>query len=225
MLLLLITPGILTSIKNKSKLYRKHIRAKDPYRKTILHNEFKKYRNQIDKIIKSSKALHYQRLFQNNKVSLYKTWAGIKEITNVSAKQKQIINGIANDNNIIGNPKDIAEHLNTQFGNMAKTIETEIPPSKQTFKDYLKNPTKNTLSINPLTKEKIQQEIKLLRNNKAIGPQSIPTKLFKTFNKSLSEPLTNLINLSFAKGVFANVLKTVQVLPTFKKGDKTKEQL
>ena len=122
-----ITPGILTSIKNKNKLYRKYIRAKDPSRKNILHNEFKKHRNQIDKILKSSKALHYQRFFENNKLNLYKTWAGIKEIKNVSAKQKQNINGIANENNI-NDPKDITEHLNKHFCNIAKTIETVIPP-------------------------------------------------------------------------------------------------
>ena len=45
--------------------------------------------------------------------------------------------------------------------------------------------------------------------------------MFKTFNKTLSEQLTSLINLSFIKWVFPNVLKTAQVLPTFKKGDKT----
>ena len=105
--------------------------------------------------------------------------------------------------------------------NISKTIQTEIPPNKQTFQNYVKNPTRNSLSIKPVTKEEIQQEIKLLKNNKAIGPQSIPTKLFKTFNKALSEPLSNLINLSFIKGVFPNVLKTAQILPTFKKGDKT----
>ena len=105
----------------------------------MLHNEFKKKKNQIVKIIKSIKALHYQRFFENNKLNLYKTWDGIKEIINVSAKQKQTINGIANDNNIINNPKDIAEHLNKHFSNIAKTTETEIPPSKQTFQDYLKN--------------------------------------------------------------------------------------
>ena len=123
-----ITPGILTSIKNKNKLYRKYITAKDPSRKNILHNGFKKHQNQIDKILKSSKALHYQRFFENNKLNLYKTWAGIKEIKNVSAKQKQNINGIANENNIINDPKDITEHLNKHFCNIAKTIETVIPP-------------------------------------------------------------------------------------------------
>ena len=123
-----VTPGILRPIKNKNKLYRKYIRAKDSCRKNILHNEFKKHRNQIDKILNSSKALHYQRLFESNRLNRYKTCAGIKEIINASAKQKQNINGIANDNNITNNPKDIAEHLNKHFCNIAKTITTEIPP-------------------------------------------------------------------------------------------------
>ena len=93
------------------------------------------------------------------------------------------MNGIPNENNIINNPKDITEHLNKHFCNIAKTIETEISPSKQTFQNYLKNPSRNSLSIKPVTIEEIQQEVKLLKNNKATGPQSIPTKLFKTFNK------------------------------------------
>ena len=85
------------------------------------------------------------------------------------------------------NPKDIAEHLNKDFCDIAKPVETEIPTSKQTFQDYLNNLTRNTLSIKPITKDEIQQ-VKLLKNSKATGPQSIPTKLFKTFNKTLSKP-------------------------------------
>ena len=85
-----LLPGILTSIKNKNKLYRKYIRVKDLCRKTLLHSEFKKYQNQINKILKSSKALHYKRFFENNKLNLYKTWPGIKEIINVSVKQNKI---------------------------------------------------------------------------------------------------------------------------------------
>ena len=65
--------------------------------------------------------------------------------------------------------------------------------------------------------------MKLLKNDKAIGSQGIPTKLFKTFNKALSKPLTNLISLSFVKGVFTYVLKTTQVLTTFQKGGKTEK--
>ena len=44
--------------------------------------------------------------------------------------------------------------------------------------------------------------------------------MFKTFNKALSEPLTDLTRLYSIEGIFINVLKTDQVLPTFKKRDK-----
>ena len=81
----------------------------------------------------------------------------------------------------------------------------------------MKNPIRNTLLINALTEEELQQEIKLLENSKIIGPQSIEKKLFQTFSKAFSEPFTNLINLSFNKQIFPNILKTSQVLPTLKK--------
>ena len=147
---------------------------------------FKKHRNQVDKILKSSKALHYQRFFENNKLNLYKTWAGIKEIINVSAKQKQNINGIANENNIINNPKDIAEHLNKHFCNIAKTIETEIPLTKHTFQDYLRNLTRNTSSINLITKGEMQQKIKLLQNSKAYGLKVFQQNCLKHLIKLLA---------------------------------------
>lgn len=49
----------------------------------------------------------------------------------------------------------------------------------------------------------------------------LPTKLFKIFNKVISKPLNELINLSFIKRIFQNVLKTPEVLLPFKKGYKT----
>ena len=46
-----ITPGILTPIKNKNKLYRKYKEAKGPCGKHIPHKEFKKYQNQLNKTL------------------------------------------------------------------------------------------------------------------------------------------------------------------------------
>ena len=106
-----ITPGILTPIKNKNKLYRKYKEAKGPCGKHIPHKEFKKYQNQLNKTLKSSKVLNYQ-IF-------------------------------------------------------------------------------------------------------------LPRNFFKDFNKTLNNRLADLINFYLIKGIFSNVLKTPQVLPTFTKGYKT----
>ena len=54
---------------------------------------------------------------------------------------------------------------------------------------------------------------------KATEPNSIPTKLLKVFDKTISVPLANLINLYFEKGIFPKSLKIASVIPIFKKGD------
>ena len=49
---------------------------------------------------------------------------------------------------------------------------------------------------------------------KSLGPNGIPTKLLKQFPKSISIPLSYLINF-FKNGVFPNALKLVSVIPVF----------
>ena len=71
--------------------------------------------------------------------------------------------------------------------------------------------------INPTTPDKIESQIKYLKNHKARSPFSIPTRIFKNSRKSISVPLTELINLSFNHGKFPAVFKIARVTPTFEK--------
>ena len=50
---------------------------------------------------------------------------------------------------------------------------------------------------------------------------SISNKLFKKFKKPLSTPLTLLINLTFTKGKFPDILKIGKIFPIYKKNCKT----
>ena len=59
-----------------------------------------------------------------------------------------------------------------------------------------------------------------MKTNKASGPNSIPTKILKLFKNEFSKPLSDMINLSFNQGIFLNLLKIANVIPTHKKGDK-----
>ena len=67
----------------------------------------------------------------------------------------------------------------------------------------------------------VKQKVKTLKTNKAVGPNNIPTKILKTYSKSLSKPLSELINLSFAQAKFLTILKIVKVMPIHKQGDKS----
>ena len=62
--------------------------------------------------------------------------------------------------------------------------------------------------------------INCIKSNKAIGPNSITTKILKEFKIELSEPLSDMINVSFNKGIFPDFLKVANVVPIHKKGEK-----
>ena len=189
-------------------------------RKTNLENEYRLYETQLDKTLKASKSMYYQKLFEISKLNLQKTWEGIREIINIKQAKGQIINALSNGDDIISENNKIAEKFNNHFCKIVETIENEIPKDKNKFSDYLKNQMEQSFFISPTSSDEIESQIKHLKNQKASGPNSIPTAIFKKFGKNISVPLTELINLSFNQGKFPAVLKIVSVTPTFKKGDK-----
>ena len=61
-----------------------------------------------------------------------------------------------------------------------------------------------------------------LNPSKAIGPNSISTKIFKLLLVNVSSQLTKLFDLSFSHVVFSIILKTSKVMPISKKDSKLK---
>ena len=66
----------------------------------------------------------------------------------------------------------------------------------------------NYFILNPIDEIEVKNIIVSLNLSKAIGPNSIPTKIFKLLMKDLSSQLTELFNLSFFRGVSPLILKT-----------------
>ena len=59
-----------------------------------------------------------------------------------------------------------------------------------------------------------------MKTNKAIGPNSIPTKILKMSHHIIAKPLVYLINLSFSTGVFPDLLKIANTISVLKIGDR-----
>ena len=81
---------------------------------------------------------------------------------------------------------------------------------------YLKTPNKSNFLIKPIKPQEICDIIKTLKNSKSTGPNSIPTKILKIIKKSISVPLSTLINNSVTNGTFPNVFKKAKIVPVFK---------
>ena len=62
------------------------------------------------------------------------------------------------------------------------------------FSDILTNPLQSNIFLTPALPDEIQTIIKSLYHKKAIGSNSIPIKVLKVLDKTISIPLANLIN-------------------------------
>ena len=87
----------------------------------------------------------------------------------------------------------------------------KIVKAKKPFSHYLGQTTNKTILLSPT----IPADIESL-----IVPNSIPTKILKEFKTKLSEPLGDMVNVSFNKWKFPDFLKVANVIPVPKKGKK-----
>ena len=116
------TKGILKSVNNKNKTYRKYCRTKDQNRKHELHTLFKQYRNSLNNIIKVSKANQFHLYFTSNKINLLKVWEGSKEIIHIKPKNKKRINYLR-----------LNDTLCTEQTKIVNSFKVRLSPSKKKF--------------------------------------------------------------------------------------------
>ena len=133
-------------------------------------------------------------------------------------KIKQIKSIKINDK-VESNPKILADSFNNFFVTIAENIDKKIIHTNANYKDYLENSVTNSFFLKPTNKEEINSIIKQMKTNKALGPNSIPTKLLKMSQQIIVKPLPYLINLPFSTGVFPDLLKIANIIPVFKKED------
>ena len=144
----------------------------------------------------------------------------VKEIINVKNSNDVPINSLLIGETITTNAKFIANHFNTFFTSVAAKLNEKIVKAKKPFSHYLGQTTDETIFLSPTTPADIESLTNCIKPSKAIGPNSIPTKILKEFKCELLEPLSEMINVSFKKGIFPGFLKVANVIPIHKKGEK-----
>ncbi|MEO2220739.1 MAG: reverse transcriptase family protein, partial [Nitrosopumilus sp.] len=214
-----ITQGIYNSMKRRDKLLRKFIKAKDIATKNDLHQNYKTLRNQIVSLIRTSKKLHFQKYFTENSNNIRKTWKGIKNIINIRNTTHGQPISMRIGNEISTDPCKLANGFNDYFSSIAKNLQDKIHFAED-YLNYLNVPTNHSFLFESADSNEIILIIDSLDNNKATGPNSIPTDILKIIKSNIYYPLKEIINLSFATGIYPLKLKIAKVIPIFKnKGD------
>ena len=63
--------------------------------------------------------------------------------------------------------------------------------------------------------------LKALNTSKAPGPDGVPTEILKTFAEQLAEPIKDIFQTSINTATVPNDWKQANVVPVYKKGEKT----
>ena len=83
----------------------------------------------------------------------------------------------------------LANVFNNFFVNVSTQVSSEIPRTKKSPLDYLKNRNMNSFFISPVTHSDIEDIIISLKNGKSTGPFSIPVKLLKLVKSDIYQGL------------------------------------
>ena len=197
-----------------------YIKTNDANRKEDLHSQYKHVRNQVVAIIRISKKLYYQNYFTENAKDIKKTWSGIKNIINIQSTNKSRPTSILVNNVTETDPTKIAEGFNGYIASIAGKLQQNIFPGNSNFAKYLSRPLDNNFLFKSADPSEIIYIIDSIDNSKATGPHSIPTDILKLVKNNICLPLKEIINMSFATGVYPELLKIAKVIPIFKnKGD------
>ena len=111
------------------------------------------------------------------------------------------------DDEVISDTKNVANSFNRYFSSVANKLQSKIIPPKEDFSKYLKNRSTNSFFISPVTKEEVKDIIDNISAKKATGPHSLPSFLLNEINDSISQPLADLVNMSFTQGNYIEALK------------------
>ena len=216
-----ITKGILISMKRRDKLYKKYINCKNILFKNVYFENYKQLRNMIVNLCRNSKRVYFNQFFTENANNIRNTWKGIKSIINIKSTENSEPITLIDNKEILSDPKRVANSFNTYFSTIAGDLQEKMHYTNHDFHHYLTNRNENSFFLSPTNKYEIIDIITSIDIDKAVGPHSIPSNILHLIKDIISEPLSNIINHSFEKGIYLDNLKIAKTIPIYKgKGSK-----
>lgn len=213
-----ITFGILNSVNNKNKLYRRLKKTKSTspsyeHKKTAFNN----CRNLLRRVIRKAKKDYFATQFDRNKHDLKKTWRTLNNSLgrkpSKSSPETIIIEGTT-----CTNLKQMANAFNQHFINICNTcIE---PPRESSFATYLTDRTKSEFQFHLIDNDTTLRFLNKMKISNSCGHDGISNNIIRIIKHEISECLTLIINQSITTGIFPDTFKLAKVIPVYKKNSK-----
>ena len=187
--------------------------------------QYKLYRNKLNHIKEYAKRLYIKDLVNDNKHDTSSLWKIIdKVIHQKNVKKNNIPNKMyASKSESAQGPQAISNLFNkyfTEIGfNLASRIETPTIDDKFNATSLIHSSC-NSFFLEPIVQEEVVNYIRAMNPSRSTGRNGIPAKFIKMSAFVIAPVLINIFNACISTGYFPKVLKTAEVVPIFKKGER-----
>lgn len=184
----------------------------------ISASSYKKFRNYVTSKLRDAKIKYFNDKFDSLKSDLRRTWSLINEIIRPKANSSScsikelLVDGVREDNPIV-----VCDKLNSYFASIGTAINNSVPPTDLSHTSFLDGNFENVFLFSPLNPDDIHKAVISLKSRRG-KIDHYSSLLLKKVSPIISPVLCHIINLSFAEGVFPDILKVARVTPLHKGG-------
>ena len=208
-----LSDELLSSISRKHEIYR--LCQRDSQYLPL----FKRYRNALTTAIRDAKKKYFSEKLNSCSGDVKKTWRSINSILRPNARQNNgEVSEVDIDGNCVSDPVLIAAEFNKHYTSVARKLANKIPPTNSDPTLHVPNLT-NSFVFFPTNSGELQKVIHGFKS-KSSDLYTIPSFIYKHVSNLISPIVSKLINNSFSRGIFPNVLKVARVIPIYKSGEK-----
>ena len=210
-----ITSGLLTSSRQKAKLFSKKLN--NPSEHNI--NAFKIYNNIFNKLKRNMKRLYYKSKLDENKLDMKKTWSILKQAIGKQNDKASLPVSFSINGQTVTNKLEVAGGFNDYFSKIGEKTSHNVPTTKRNFTDYMPKPVPQSMFLEPVIPDTIIETTHKLKSKSSFGHDGISSKILKLSINIIAVPITHIINLSLTTGFIPGKLKIAKVIPIFKSAD------
>ena len=150
-------------------------------------------------------------------------WTLINTLLGKSNKPNNFSELSVNDN-LVSDPKSMAEALNDYFVNIGPTLAAEYEEESCNIAQTTNNNINSLLcaqfKFSPIPVDNVASTLRGLKANKTTGLDKIPPKILQLSASIVALSLTCIFNLSLATGIYIDDWKRARVTSIFKSGDR-----
>ena len=176
------------------------MKTRDRHKSLGNENDYKYWRNKVNKLIKEGKKNQYQNFIENNKnkpSSIYKLFQEVS--AGKGCRKQSKISSVKNNGIHIEDPTEIANTFNNFFVNFAtKLKEPVMNSSHYKLRDFCNSKLSEStkFNINNIEKYKVLKHLSTMDLSKATDTDSIGSRLLKLAAPYIADDITYICNHS-----------------------------